>query len=110
MTFSPLPGKYVSVQLGKTEELILDILRQEEMYGLEIVERSNGALRRATIYNHLSKMEERGLVYGEREEPQLVDFGRSKVEMPARRRYRATQKGWETFLSRHDFLPKARIV
>ena len=98
------------MKLRGKEELILDILRQDELYGLEIIERSNGALRRGTVYVHLSRMEERGLIEGHTGDERLVDFGRSKVRLPGRRRYRVTDKGWKLFLTRHDFLPKARIV
>jgi DNA-binding PadR family transcriptional regulator len=110
---TPSTGKYVSVQLRRKEEIILDILRQDEMYGLEIVKRSNGALRKGTVYVHLSGMEERGLIEGRTEdahERMLVDFGRRKIKMPPRRRYHVTSKGWELFLSRNSLLPKARIV
>lgn len=82
------------------------------MCGLEIVKFSNGALGRGTVYVHLSGMEKRGLIEGHTEESveRLVDFGRSKVKMQGRRRYRATDKGLALFLGRNHFLPEARIV
>lgn len=109
---SAFTRKYVPVNLKDKEEVILDILRQEEMYGLEMIERSGGSLKEGTIYVHLSRMEARGLIEGHTGEPQevLVDFGRSKVELPGRRRYRATEEGWQTFLTRHNSLPRARVV
>jgi len=91
------------VKVGSKEELILDILRQDEMYGLDIIARSNGGLKQGTIYVHLSRMEDRGLVQVRTEPP------RHPVGLP-RRLYRVTKKGWELFLMRHHSLPEARVV
>lgn len=96
-------GNYVAVKLGSKEELILDILRQEEMYGLDIIAKSNGGLKHGTIYVHLSRMEDKRLI-------------QARVELPTRPRglprriYRVTEEGWRLFLERHSFLPEARAI
>jgi DNA-binding PadR family transcriptional regulator len=45
-------------------ELILDMLGHypEPMYGLDMVERSNGELKRGTIYVLLGRLQDKGLV------------------------------------------------
>ncbi len=49
--------------LPRKEELILELLLSEgPMYGLALVERSNGALKRGTVYVTLGRMEAKGLV------------------------------------------------
>ena len=53
------------------EELILRMLVQHtKMYGLEMVEASDGQLKRGTIYVTLQRMEKKGFVKSE-QEPQL---------------------------------------
>ena len=52
--FGSLPGK---------ERLILELLVSEgSMYGLALVDRSGGALKRGTVYVTLGRMEAKGLV------------------------------------------------
>ena len=54
-----LPGK---------ERLILELLASEgPMYGLQLVERSDGALKRGTVYVTLGRMEAKGLVESQQE-------------------------------------------
>lgn len=48
--------------LGQTEGLILDLLADGEMFGLELVERSGGRLKRGTVYVTLARMLEKGYV------------------------------------------------
>lgn len=53
--------------LSGTEYLILDLLVSnagKEMYGLEMVERSNGKLKKGTVYVLLGRLEEKGFVKG----------------------------------------------
>ena len=71
------------------------------MYGLDIVRRSGGSLRRGTVYVTLSRMEDRGLVEGLRV---AQDHG-----LP-RRAYRVTHEGRQEFLHRHVQLPRAVVV
>lgn len=49
-------------RLSPKEALILDLLRAGEMYGLELVTASDGALKRGTVYVTLGRMEEKGLI------------------------------------------------
>ena len=62
-------------RLSPKEALILDLLRGGEMYGLELVTSSDGALKRGTVYVTLGRMEEKGLI-----------VSRIGDEAPARRR------------------------
>jgi DNA-binding PadR family transcriptional regulator len=50
--------------LSRKEHLVLEMLIQSghELYGLEMVEVSNGTLKRGTIYVTLQRMQEKGLV------------------------------------------------
>ena len=49
-------------KLSETESRILELLRVEEMYGLQLVTESNGALKRGTVYVTLGRMEEKGYI------------------------------------------------
>jgi DNA-binding PadR family transcriptional regulator len=89
--------------LTSKEELIIDILGDQEMYGLDIVERSGGSLKRGVVYVTLSDMERQGLVEG-RTTP------RHSWPTPNRRSYRVTEKGRNEFLRRHIDLPQAVVV
>jgi len=56
-------------RLSPTEALILGLMRgSREMYGLELVTLSDGALKRGTVYVTLGRMEEKGLVTSRVEE------------------------------------------
>src|SRR5262245_36985023 len=49
--------------LPRKEQLILELLASEgPMYGLALVERSGGALKRGTVYVTLGRMEAKGFV------------------------------------------------
>lgn len=77
--------------LPKKERLILELLVGEgPMYGLQLVERSDGALKRGTVYVTLGRMESKGLVESEQETPAPGAIG-----LP-RRIYRATSLGERT--------------
>jgi PadR family transcriptional regulator, regulatory protein PadR len=74
-----LPGK---------ERLILELLiAAGPLFGLELVKRSDGALKRGTVYATLARMEQKGYVTSEQEELQPGAIG-----LP-RRRYRPTRLG-----------------
>jgi DNA-binding PadR family transcriptional regulator len=84
-----LPGK---------EQLILELLASGgPMYGLQLVERADGALKRGTVYVTLGRMEAKGLVESEQEPLPCGAIG-----LP-RRIYRTTPLGmrllraWTTF-------------
>jgi PadR family transcriptional regulator, regulatory protein PadR len=54
--------------LPKKEQLILELLTSEgPTYGLQLVEHSNGALKRGTVYVTLGRMESKGLVESQQE-------------------------------------------
>ena len=74
--------------LPRKEQTILELLASEgPMYGLQIVERSSGALKRGTVYVTLGRMEAKGFV--ESEEQPLPPGG---IGLP-RRIYRPTAFG-----------------
>ena len=84
--------------LPAKERLILELLLAEgAMYGLQLVEESDGALKRGTVYVTLGRMEAKGLVESEQEAPKPGAIG-----LP-RRTYRPTALGkrmlraWKTF-------------
>ena len=49
-------------RLSSAEHLILQLLAGEEMFGLQLVEQSNGALKRGTVYVTLGRMQDKGYV------------------------------------------------
>ena len=49
-------------RLSATERLILDLLREGELFGLQLVDRSEGALKRGTVYVTLGRMQDKGYV------------------------------------------------
>lgn len=54
---------------SRTEGLILELLRHgRELFGLELVECSDGRLKRGTVYVTLNRMEEKGYVESHLEE------------------------------------------
>ena len=71
------------------EELILRLLlaAPEPMYGLEMVKRSSGDLKRGTVYVTLQRMETKGLVSSKEESVILPHIG------IARRLYKVTGHG-----------------
>ena len=84
--------------LPKKELLILELLVSEgPMYGLQLVERSDAALKRGTVYVTLGRMESKGLIESEQETPNAAAIG-----LP-RRIYHPTALGermlraWTTF-------------
>jgi PadR family transcriptional regulator len=84
--------------LPKKQLLILELLASGgPMYGLQLVDRSDGALKRGTVYVTLGRMEARGLIESEQEPAAPGAIG-----LP-RRIYRPTALGervmraWATF-------------
>lgn len=73
--------------MSPTESLVMDLLRARDRYGLELVDASNGALKRGSIYVILTRMEEKGFVDSWQEEKPAGESG-----IP-RRLYRATEYG-----------------
>ena len=91
-------GPRIRIVLSKKEVLILErLVADGPSYGLQLVERSGGALKRGTVYVTLGRMEAKGLVESEQETPVPGAIG-----LP-RRIYRPTPLGermlraWATF-------------
>lgn len=75
-------------RLSATEHIILALLsRERELFGLQIVERSGGAVKRGTVYVTLGRMLDKGFVES-RTEPLLP----GAIGLP-RRLYRLTPYG-----------------
>ena len=81
MSHSQLPS------MSRTESLVMDLLRGRERYGLELVDASEGTLKRGSVYVTLARMEEKGFVDSRQEERAQGTSG-----LP-RRLYRATPYG-----------------
>ena len=75
--------------LSRKEHLVLEMLMSagRELFGLEMVEASNGTLKRGTIYVTLQRMQEKGLVDSKPEPRTAPEIG-----IP-RRLYSATRYG-----------------
>ena len=79
--FRPVP------RLSATERLIMDLLREGELFGLQLVDRSDGALKRGTVYVTLGRMQEKGYV-----ESRTEPLPPGAIGLP-RRWYRPTAYG-----------------
>ncbi|HJZ70380.1 MAG TPA: PadR family transcriptional regulator [Vicinamibacterales bacterium] len=85
-------------RLPAKEQLILELLASDgPMYGLALVERSGGALKRGTVYVTLGRMEAKGLVESVQEP--LPPGG---IGLP-RRIYRPTALGTRTLRAWNTF-------
>jgi DNA-binding PadR family transcriptional regulator len=73
--------------ISSTESRLLDLLEHGERFGLELVERSGGAVKRGSVYVLLARMEAKGFVESRQEERAAGAIG-----LP-RRMYRATDYG-----------------
>ena len=73
--------------MSPTESLVMELLRGRERYGLELVDASDGALKRGSVYVTLARMEEKGFVDSRQEDRTQGTSG-----LP-RRLYRATPYG-----------------
>jgi DNA-binding PadR family transcriptional regulator len=72
-------------RLSRTERTILEqLVAHGESFGLQIVERSRGAVKRGTVYVTLGRMQQKGLVTSRTEAPLAGAIG-----LP-RRLYRPT--------------------
>jgi len=74
-------------KLSRTERVILELLSVEEMFGLQLVEQSKGALKRGTVYVTLGRMQDKGYVESRTEKQPPAAIG-----LP-RRLYRPTAYG-----------------
>ena len=73
--------------LPNSERLVLELLLEGPDFGLNLVTRSHGALKRGTVYVTLGRMERKGFITSERE-PQAP----GAIGLP-RRIYRVTPLG-----------------
>ena len=84
--------------LAKSEGLILDLLASRgALYGLQLVDASQGALKRGGIYVTLGRMEDKGLV-------------RSTAGESGRRLYRATALGERALLAAQVFAGTLKVA
>ena len=74
-------------RLSTTERLILDLLRERELFGLQLVDHSGGALKRGTVYVTLGRMQDKGYV-----ESRTEPLPQGAIGLP-RRWYRPTEYG-----------------
>lgn len=74
-------------RLSTTERLILDLLRERELFGLQLVDHSSGALKRGTVYVTLGRMQDKGYV-----ESRTEPLPQGAIGLP-RRWYRPTEYG-----------------
>jgi PadR family transcriptional regulator PadR len=75
-------------RLSPKESLIVELLlRDSELYGLQLVAASRGRLKRGTVYVTLGRMEDKGFIASREEAPPPEEGG-----LP-RRMYRATPLG-----------------
>lgn len=72
--------------MSRTESLVMELLRDCDRYGLELVEASGGTLKRGSVYVILARMEEKAFVDSRQETP-------PKAGGAPRRLYRATEYG-----------------
>ena len=77
--------------LSRTERIILELLAAEETFGLGLVQRSKGALKRGTVYVTLGRMQEKGYV-----ESRTEPLPPGAMGLP-RRIYRPTAHGLRVF-------------
>lgn len=73
--------------MSRTESLVMELLRDRERYGLELVDAAGGTLKRGSVYVILARMEGKGFVESWQEERAPGASG-----LP-RRLYRATPFG-----------------
>ena len=74
-------------RLSTTERLILDLLRERELFGLQLVDHSGGTLKRGTVYVTLGRMQDKGYV-----ESRTEPLPQGAIGLP-RRWYRPTEYG-----------------
>ena len=74
-------------RLSRTEHLILSLLAEGENFGLGLVKRSRGGIKRGTVYVTLARMQEKGYVESRTELRPVGAIGL------ARRVYRPTAEG-----------------
>ena len=83
-----MPGRRRMLTLSAKESLILELLvREKELYGLQLVAGSKRRLKRGTVYVTLGRMEDKGYITSRLEAPPPDAGG------PPRRLYQPTALG-----------------
>jgi len=82
-------------RLSETEFVIMSLLvsTRGDMYGLQLVEKSNGKLKRGTIYVTLGRLEDKGYISSRRE----ADDPSAESPRSPRRLYKPTGLGERVF-------------
>lgn len=95
---SEIPG------LSRTEFLVMNLLMsaRAEMYGLQLVEESDGALKRGTVYVTLMRLEDKGYIASRREAETIGGAS-------ARRLYKATGLGQQVYRALAGIQPQVRL-
>ena len=52
--------------MSPKDQLILDLLSDEDLYGLDLIHNSGGLLKRGDVYVRLARLKERGLIKSKR--------------------------------------------
>lgn len=93
------------VKLSEKEFLILGLLiGRGEMFGLGLVEASDGELKRGTVYVTLQRMVEKGLLESWEEERTIPEIG------IARRMYRATGLGERIYKAQCAAIEQFKLI
>lgn len=75
--------------MNRAKQTILRLLREKSpASGLDLVQRSNGAVRRGTVYVHLSSLERDGFVRSFREDKPRTTQDGQVIEIRGRALYR----------------------
>jgi DNA-binding PadR family transcriptional regulator len=84
-------------KLSEKEFLIMNLLvgSRDRLYGLELVTKSDGALKRGTIYTSLNRLEDKGYIESKRDES-------TATGLQPRRTYKATGTGVKVFNALRD--------
>ena len=78
------PRRAQPPRLSPKESLIVELLlRDEELYGLQLVAASRGRLKRGTVYVTLGRMEDKGFITSREEAPPPDEGGPPRREYPA---------------------------
>jgi PadR family transcriptional regulator, regulatory protein PadR len=101
--------KHQEVEIGRIEATVLGILLSgdsQEMYGLEILNESEGLLKRGSLYVTLQRMEEKRLVRSRQEARPKPEVGIPRrvycvtgLGMSAFRRYQTAHKRFAKILA-----------
>jgi len=87
--------------LSPKESVVLELLvAANEMYGLELVDASAGALKRGTIYVTLGRMEDKGYVTSRLEDPPAGTGGLPRRVYAPTRLGREVLGAWTTVANR----------